>query len=387
MKLKALTFDIIGTVFDAYDGLAQVAPLNATYGVNVQGPAFASSSLAGYGAGVQQVLAGQGWTPPDTILQNATAANLPIQQLGAKAPQAIQDFFRLWRSLSPWSDVTPAMQALHQHYTLAILSNMSVATQSALRTHASLPFDALLSAESVMSYKPEPAVYQMAVSSLNVQPTEILMVAAHNYDLNAAKAQGFRTAFVARPHEMGPAGSPGNHPDPAFDFNATSLLDLAQQLGAAYVTTPDDCLTINPKTIQVQQISGRWTVVDGSQDVLNFGTSQANAQRARDIIVHYGFDRVCFVGRPHPPMMYFTVNGHAPAGPVAGEDAIAFDLSGVVAQQSGADWMVTDGVSRMLDFGSSKANAVHAVTIIKRYGFTRMCFVGRPNAPMMYFRT
>jgi hypothetical protein len=47
---------------------------------------------------------------------------------------------------------------------------------------------------------------------------------------------------------------------------------------------------------------------------------------------------------------------------------------------------VTNGASRMLDFGASKTNAVHAVAIIKRYGFTHRCFVGRPHAPMMYFR-
>ena len=102
MILKALTFDIIGTVFDAYDGLAQgVGPLNAKYGLNVQGSSFASGSLAGYAAGVGRFMSGQGWTPPDTILQDATAGLLPIQQLGPKAPQAIQDFFDLWRALPP----------------------------------------------------------------------------------------------------------------------------------------------------------------------------------------------------------------------------------------------------------------------------------------------
>ena len=113
---------------------------------------------------------------------------------------------------------------------------------------------------------------------------------------------------------------------------------------------------------------------------------QANAERAKNVIVHYGFDRICFVGRPNPPMTYFTVEGHAPSGAMAGEDAIAFDLSGVVAQQSSGSWIVTDGTSSLLDFGNGKANALHALTIIKRHGFTHQCFAGhRPNA-MMYFR-
>jgi 2-haloacid dehalogenase len=199
--------------------------------VNVQGASFASGSLAGYAERVGQVLAGQGWTPPDTILQLATAENLPIQQLGSKAFQAIQDYFDLWRALPPWPDVAAGMQALHKDYTLAVLSNMSIATQTALRARTGLPFARLLSGETVKEYKPSPAVYQMAVSSLRVGSAEILMVAAHNYDLNAAKAEGFRTAFIGRPNEMGPAGSPGNRPDPSFDFNAFSLADLAEQLG------------------------------------------------------------------------------------------------------------------------------------------------------------
>ena len=174
MQIKALTFDIIGTVFDAYDGLDQgVAPLNAKYGVSVNGAGFAAGSLDGYSAAVWQANASGAWTPPDTILQNATRENLPTAQLGARANAAVDDFFALWRALPPWPDVPPGMEALHQHYTLAILSNMSVATQTALRAHANLPFDRLLSAETVQRYKPNPAVYDMAISSLGVAAPEI----------------------------------------------------------------------------------------------------------------------------------------------------------------------------------------------------------------------
>lgn len=74
------------------------------------------------------------------------------------------------------------------------------------------------------------ALFRIAIASLGVDVSEILMVAAHNYDLNSAKSQDFRTAFVHRPEELGPDGTPGNHPDPDFDINATSLIDLADQL-------------------------------------------------------------------------------------------------------------------------------------------------------------
>ena len=80
-------------------------------------------------------------------------------------------------------------------------------------------------------------------------------------------------------------------------------------------------------------------------------------------------------------MMYFTVNGHAPSGAMAGEDAIAFDLAGVVAQQLGGSWIVTDGLSRLLDFGNSKADALQAVTIIKALRLHASVLRGPPERP------
>jgi hypothetical protein len=69
-----------------------------------------------------------------------------------------------------------------------------------------------------------------------------------------------------------------------------------------------------------------------------------------------------------------------------GEDAVAFNLATVTAEQIGGSWIVTDGASRMLDFGPCQTHSLGAVAIIKEYGFTHQCFVGRPGAPMMYFR-
>ncbi len=386
MELKALTFDIIGTAFAAYDSLAAgVAPLNAKYGVNVNGAAFAAGSLTGYADGVGAVAATGVWTPPDVILQNATRANLPLQSFGAKASAAVEDYFLLWRALKPWPDVPAGLEALHKRFQLAILSNMSIATQTALRAAADLPFDVLLSGETVKAYKPQPAVYQMAISSLKLAPSEILMVAAHNFDLVAAKAQGFRTAFVARPQEEGPIGSPGNHPDPSFDFNAVSFVDLAEQLGASLVPLPNDCLPLDLARLRVDYVGGRWKIVEDSEYVLDFGDLRANAERGLAALQHYKLNRMCFVGRPNPPMMYFTVDGAAPVGPMEGEDAIGFDPDALVVQNANG-WIVTDGRSRLLDFGASEAEALQALAVIRTLGFNHQCFVGRPHAPMTYFR-
>ncbi len=97
--------------------------------------------------------------------------------------------------------------------------------------HASLPFDAVLTAELAHNYKPAPVVYQLAVDYLGCRPDEILMVACHKYDLKAACAFGMCTAFVARPLEFGPSAKPDTAPETWLDLCADSFVALAHALG------------------------------------------------------------------------------------------------------------------------------------------------------------
>jgi 2-haloacid dehalogenase len=381
-----LTFDIIGTVFDVHGSLAKGAQqLAQQYGLSIDPSSFASAWVNGYAQRYTAVYKGQApWTPPDQILRDALGPLLSVPQ--AQAQAAMNDFLGLWHQLDPWPDVAASLQKLHAAFTLAMLSNMSIATQVALRSYPGLPFDQTLSSETVKRYKPDPAVYQMAVSSLGLNPGEIMMVAAHKFDLDAAKGQGFMTAYVPRRFEFGPNQPIDTSPDPAYDVSATSFADLVDRLGVDPSELQDECLPIHSGAVQVREVGGRWKIVDGNRWLLDFGGNQAGAKRAKGVISHYGFDRICFVGRPGAPMMYFTVKGGSPAGAMAGEDVIAFHLAKVKAEQVGGSWIVTDGSSRMLDFGPSEVDAMHAAMVIKRYGFTHQCFVGRPGAPMMYFR-
>jgi 2-haloacid dehalogenase len=89
-----------------------------------------------------------------------------------------------------------------------------------------LAWHGVLSAESVKTYKPDPAVYRHALDTLGREARRRLMVAAHPWDLRAAAVQGMRTAFVSRPGEGVPA------PHDRFDLYAESLADLAVQLAS-----------------------------------------------------------------------------------------------------------------------------------------------------------
>jgi 2-haloacid dehalogenase len=87
---------------------------------------------------------------------------------------------------------------------VAALSNGGFALLTNLVKAAALPFDCIMSAELARSYKPDPAVYRTAARLLDVQPREMLLVAAHAWDLDGAREAGLRTAFLTRPGEKGP---------------------------------------------------------------------------------------------------------------------------------------------------------------------------------------
>ena len=85
---------------------------------------------------------------------------------------------------------------------------------------------------AVQGSKTRPEAYHTAAKLLQLEPAEILMVACHNFDLNAALACGYKTAFVKRPTEWGPEGPPDPVPNPAHTYVVDNFPELAARLGA-----------------------------------------------------------------------------------------------------------------------------------------------------------
>jgi 2-haloacid dehalogenase len=106
-----------------------------------------------------------------------------------------------WHRLDPWPDTVPGLARLKQRFVIAPCSNGHIAQSVNLARHAGLPWDAILGAEIARAYKPDPRVYRASVAALGLEPGEVMMVAAHISDLEAAAACGLRTAFVSRPTE------------------------------------------------------------------------------------------------------------------------------------------------------------------------------------------
>ena len=120
---------------------------------------------------------------------------------------------------------------LKKGYVIGTLSNGNVALLTNMAKWGGLPWDCILSAELMRHYKPDPESYLGAAEFLGLEPSEVMMVAAHKYDLKAAGALGLHTAFVARPKEHGPDRTLDVEPEDAFDFNCSDFEDLAAQLG------------------------------------------------------------------------------------------------------------------------------------------------------------
>ena len=111
---------------------------------------------------------------------------------------------------------------------IAPCSNGHIAQSVNLAKYAGLPWDAILGAEIARAYKPDPRVYVASADALGLDHHEVCMVAAHNSDLQAAQALGFKTAFVARPTEHGPHQTTDLAPEGDYDLVARNFLDLAE---------------------------------------------------------------------------------------------------------------------------------------------------------------
>ena len=107
--------------------------------------------------------------------------------------------------LAPWPDSAGALRSLQKVVTVVGLSNADLAQLAGLSRHGGLSWHGLLSGEFVHAFKPDPAVYEMALQLLGARASDVLMVAAHPWDLRAAADHGLATAYVARPGAEAPA--------------------------------------------------------------------------------------------------------------------------------------------------------------------------------------
>jgi 2-haloacid dehalogenase len=225
MAVRALVFDVFGTLVDWRSGVAEAFRQS---GVADDPEELADAWRARYPTILVEVNEGsRPWGNFDELHLVMLGDLLAERGIDLSAEERGR-LVGAWHRLDPWPDVRAGLEALRRRRVVATLSNGHVALLVDLVRYGDLRFDCVLSAELAHVYKPAPEVYETAARLLGVRPAELMLVAAHPWDLEGARRAGLRTAFVDRPLEYG-ASSP-TRTDPAADESVADLRELAERL-------------------------------------------------------------------------------------------------------------------------------------------------------------
>jgi 2-haloacid dehalogenase len=231
--LKALLFDVFGTVVDWRGSvIEQCHRFGREKNLAVDWEAFVNEWRTCYRPGMEAVRTGAlPWTNVDGIHRAGLERLLDKYAIRGLSEEEKIRLNRAWHYCTPWPDAVPGLDRLESKYVLATLSNADVACLVDMAKHGALPWDCILCAELFRHYKPDAEVYRGAIELLGLEPAEVMMVAAHNYDLRAARSHGMATAFVPRPREYGERQTTDLRAEDDWDLVVENFEQLAAALG------------------------------------------------------------------------------------------------------------------------------------------------------------
>lgn len=228
-KPKAFIFDVFGSLVDWRTGVANYCePFFAEKGIDTDPLEFADLWRNQYQPSMSRIRSGnRGYLPLDTLHRE----NLDIVLNDLRLEDAFNSderdhLNRAWEHLPSWPDVPSGINGIRQHALVAPCSNASVALMVRLARYADLNWDTVLGAETAKDYKPKKEVYLASCASLGLKPGEVMMVAAHNEDLYAAKKAGLLTGFFPRPTEHGEGQKTDLSASEKWDFVGRDTHDL-----------------------------------------------------------------------------------------------------------------------------------------------------------------
>lgn len=229
----AIVFDTFGTVVDWRTSLIEDLTAYATArGVTADWPALVDAWRAAYQPSMQRVRSGE---QPWTTLDNLHRASLDrlVAEFGIRGLSE-DDLVHInlgWHRLKPWPDAVPGLTRLKARFIIGPLSNGNVALLLNMAKAAGIPWDMIFGSDLFGHFKPDPETYLGVSRLLNLRPEQVMMAAAHNGDLAAARNCGLQTAFFPRPSEYGPRQERDYKAERDWDIVATDIQDMATQLG------------------------------------------------------------------------------------------------------------------------------------------------------------
>jgi 2-haloacid dehalogenase len=235
MDIRACLFDVFGTVVDWRTSVSRdLAAFAKQKGISgIDWTQFAVEWRKLYQPSMDEVRSGRRpFTILDVLHRESLARLIGRYSMKGLSEADVEHMNRAWHRLDPWPDAVKGLTRLKSKFIIAPCSNGNIALMVNLAKRAGLPWDCILGAETARAYKPMPDAYLNSCRQLGLAPAAVMMVAAHNNDLKAAKAQGLKTAFVARPSEHGPGQTTDLAPDMScVDVPAADFVQLAAKLG------------------------------------------------------------------------------------------------------------------------------------------------------------
>jgi len=233
--IKALTFDTGGTVLNWHDGfVSALSAAGKKHGVtgkdwHVLANRLRQSSMAkvvSQGKGADAFKELQSLKTFDDGHREALEELLPEMGLtGLSDAEKRAIWFDAPHRFRAWPDFPEVLPRLRERFLVCSFTLLSYRLIMDTAKVNGLSWDGVFSCEGIGKYKILPESYESVAKYLQLDPSEICMVATHNFDLNAARACGFKSAFVTRKDEWGPTG----HPD----------TDIMSKSGDKHVATPD----------------------------------------------------------------------------------------------------------------------------------------------------
>ncbi|WP_394742956.1 haloacid dehalogenase type II [Natronococcus roseus] len=234
--VDALVFDVFGTVVDWRSSVIREGKqITESTDQTADWAAFADAWRKEYRPSLEQVRQGDvPWQNLDELHRKSLEELLDRFDVEGLSESEMVHLNRAWHRLDPWPDAIPGLQRLKPHYVIAPLSNGHVRLLTNMAKRAGIPWDLILSAELSGHYKPDEETYLTAVDLLDLEVDNVMMIAAHERDLDASRELGLQTAYVHRPLEWGPekADSTEKPEKNAYDIVADDFIELAESLDA-----------------------------------------------------------------------------------------------------------------------------------------------------------
>ncbi|HET6184241.1 MAG TPA: haloacid dehalogenase type II [Acetobacteraceae bacterium] len=231
---SAIVFDVFGSVVDWRGSLiTELTEFGHRRGIDANWAGLVDAWRAAYQPSMQRVRSGEiPWTRLDDLHRASLDRLVTEFRISGLTEDDLRHINRGWHRLKPWPDSVAGLARLKQRFIIGPLSNGNVSLLTNMAKHAGLPWDVVFGSDLFGHYKPDPETYLGVARLLDLRPDQVMLAAAHNGDLAAARRCGLLTAFFPRPAEYGPHQVRDFKADAEWDVIARDIEDLAAQLGA-----------------------------------------------------------------------------------------------------------------------------------------------------------